>query len=114
MDHGEEGGPKQMSNRSKACAISAKVRKKAYIRDNGECIFCGASYPHMQIAHYIPRSQGGLGIIENVGVTCIYCHTKLDSGTNRKPMMKTFKLHLLKKHPNFKDKDRVYKNRWIA
>ncbi len=50
-----------MSKRSKACDISPKVKKKVWERDNHCCIICGSPYA-MPNAHYIARSQGGLGI----------------------------------------------------
>lgn len=65
-----------MNRRAKACAISQRVKTKVYERDNGICIYCGGQgAPN---AHYIRRSQGGLGIEQNIITLCIRCHKKYD------------------------------------
>ena len=75
------------SKRTKACEFSQEARTRIWNRDQG-CIFCQMNY-HMapeeftatkdlQIMHFIPRSQGGLGVPENGAVGCIYHHMLLD------------------------------------
>jgi 5-methylcytosine-specific restriction endonuclease McrA len=49
-----------MTDRTKALAISKEVKDAVFKRDGGKCILCGKS--GLAEAHYIPRSQGGLGI----------------------------------------------------
>ena len=67
-----------MSKRSNACDIKPKVKKVVYERDNGRCIICGKrGNPN---AHFIKRSQGGLGIEENVVTLCPDCHYQEDFG----------------------------------
>ena len=66
------------SKRAKACAISQKVKQKVYERDEGLCVICGR--PGLPEAHYIPRSQGGLGIEENIVTLCRSCHNDYDQG----------------------------------
>jgi len=74
------------SDRTKATDISNKARATVYGRDSIDgapcCIHCGS--PHsLQAAHYINRSQGGLGIPENLVLLCCAgrcCHQKFDSG----------------------------------
>lgn len=39
---------------------------------------CGR--PGIPEAHYIPRSAGGLGIVQNVVCLCRDCHNKFDHG----------------------------------
>lgn len=52
-----------MSKRSEACSISIKTKQIVYDRDNQKCIICGKYVPMSNAnAHYIKRSQGGLGI----------------------------------------------------
>ena len=34
----------------------------------------------LTLAHYIAKSQGGLGIEENLAVACIDCHAQYDHG----------------------------------
>lgn len=71
-----------MSKRSRACDISKKVKQKVWDRDNHQCIICGNPYA-MPNAHYIRRSQGGLGIEENVVTLCQKCHNDFDNGNKR-------------------------------
>lgn len=71
-----------MSKRSKACDISQKVKQNVWDRDNHQCIICGNPYA-MPNAHYIRRSQGGLGIEQNVVTLCQKCHSDFDNGNKR-------------------------------
>ena len=69
------------SKRSKACQISMKTKQIVWERDNRQCIFCGRWVSvHFANAHFIKRSQGGLGIPENVFTACTECHWKEDFG----------------------------------
>lgn len=68
-----------MSKRSNACEISTKVRQAVYMRDNGKCIICGSNRG-IPNAHFIKKSQGGLGIEENVVTMCPDCHYEEDFG----------------------------------
>lgn len=68
-----------MSKRSKACDITAKVRKEIHERDK-HCIMCGSHYG-LQIAHvFYNRSHGGLAVKENLALLCVKCHKQLDEG----------------------------------
>lgn len=72
-----------MSKRSRACEISQKVKKEVWLRDNCECIYCHIWVPMTCAnAHFIKRSQGGLGIPENVVTLCPQCHYEEDHGLN--------------------------------
>lgn len=48
-----------MHRRTKALQISPDVKRRVWERD-GRCILCHR--PGSPDAHYIPRSQGGLGV----------------------------------------------------
>lgn len=96
------------SERTKALAISAKVKKIVYERDGGRCVLCGSSQG-LPEAHYIPRSAGGLGIEENVVTLCRKCHNRLDQTCERAELLERVKAHLDIWYPNFLDADRVYK-----
>lgn len=67
------------SARTKACAISDKVKQIVGERDEWKCIICGK--PGTPDAHYIPRSDGGLGIEQNVVTLCWDCHREYDNGS---------------------------------
>lgn len=76
--------PKLTKNRARknACEIPKQVRMTVAIRDNGNCIFCGrAGIPN---AHLVKRSQGGLGIEQNIFTACLECHFEEDFGKNSK------------------------------
>jgi 5-methylcytosine-specific restriction endonuclease McrA len=63
--------------RTKATEIPKKVKEIVWKRDNESCIHCGR---HVTVfcanSHYIKRSQGGLGIPQNITTACPYCHNK--------------------------------------
>lgn len=74
-----------MSKRSKACEISQATKKKVWKRDNEHCIICGKWVPvSCANAHYIKRSQGGLGIEQNIVTMCPECHYEEDFGQDTK------------------------------
>lgn len=71
-----------MSKMSKACDITPAVKRKVWDRDGGCCIICGNPNASPN-AHYIRRSQGGLGVEQNVVTLCYKCHNALDNGDKR-------------------------------
>lgn len=100
------------SERSKATDFSLEVKKQMLERDNYHCIFC--SELNVTPAHYIPRSQGGLGIIENGVCLCVKCHQALDNGIAKNHLKEKVRRHLKRHYPNFKDEDRIYDRReWL-
>lgn len=95
------------SKRSKACEIPMSVKRRVAERDGFRCIFCGQRGD--PVAHYIPRSRGGLGIEENVITACWKCHLLMDSSTERKEYMEKAKEHLDMFYPGFPDEKRIYR-----
>jgi 5-methylcytosine-specific restriction endonuclease McrA len=77
---------KEMKHRrTKATDITKQVRMAVSLRDKGQCIICKRFVPTAcSNAHYIKRSQGGLGIEENVVTLCPECHFEEDHGQNTK------------------------------
>lgn len=74
-----------MSKRSNACDITQKVKEIVWNRDYHRCIFCEKYVPKTCAnAHFIKRSQGGLGIEENIVTLCPECHFEEDHGQNTK------------------------------
>lgn len=100
-----------MNNRTKATGISPLMREAVYRRDKGRCIFCGSTYG-LQCAHYIARSQGGLGIAQNLAMLCVNCHTALDNGNNtelRNLIKWRFESHLKACYPNWNESKLRYR-----
>ena len=84
--------------RSKATDISLKVRNEVKVRDEG-CIFCRMGYSiveptWIEIMHFIPRSQGGMGVPENLACGCAAHHRMLDASEHRKDMLQLFEWYL--------------------
>ena len=70
-----------MSKRSRACEIPKKVKEKVWLRDDKKCICCKKYVPiTCANAHFIKRSQGGLGIEQNIVTLCPRCHYEEDHG----------------------------------
>ena len=71
-----------MKKRTKDLDISKAVKDTVWERDGHRCVLC-LSPEAMPNAHYIPRSQGGLGIEENVVTLCRRCHNLYDNSPHR-------------------------------
>lgn len=96
-----------MSKRSQACDISKEVKEKVHRRDNGKCIICGsAGIPN---AHFVRRSQGGLGIEKNVVTLCYSCHNLYDNGSKREEFGIKIEKYLKKKYKEWKKEELIYK-----
>ena len=98
-----------MHKRTKACAISKKTKEEVYKRDNERCIFCGA--PGLPEAHVVPRSQGGLGIPQNIVTACRPCHDKMDNSLMRQQMLQKAAEHLKRFYSDWNEKDLIY-DKW--
>ena len=96
------------SKRSKACDISPAVRKEVVERDEGRCFICGSIYG-IQIAHYISRARGGLGIPQNLACLCYKCHHDYDNGKLHKEIKSLFKGHLRAKYEHWDETELIYK-----
>lgn len=100
-----------MSKRSNACDITPKVKSIVWNRDNRQCIYC---YKYVSMtyanAHYIKRSQGGLGIPENIVTLCPECHNEEDFGKNTKLYENYIKEYLKSIYgANWNEKKLIYK-----
>jgi 5-methylcytosine-specific restriction endonuclease McrA len=99
------------SARTKACDISPKVRQAVGDRDGWICILC--ERPGIPNGHYLPRSDGGLGIVENVVTLCPECHRLYDNGYDkdvnvREKMGAKIRVYLEEQYPGFPDEKRLY------
>lgn len=99
------------SKRSKATDIPKKVKEAVLKRDGGRCINkCGR--PGIPNAHYIRRSQNGLGIEQNVVCLCTQCHHDYDNGFKREEIGNNIKNYLKSIYgDSWNEKDLVY-DKW--
>lgn len=97
-----------MSKRSKACDISQKTKEIVWNRDNQSCIICGIYVTKTCAnAHYVKRSQGGLGIEQNIVTLCPYCHYEEDFGQNTKLYEQKIESYLKGKYGTNWDKSKL-------
>ena len=102
------------SKRSNACDISPKVRREVLLRDDNCCVLCNMGYLpsgdyRYEIAHLIPRSQGGLGVPENLVVLCKTHHDKFDNGIRRAISGALIRKYLRELYPGWKEDDLKFK-----
>lgn len=100
-----------MNNRTKATNISSKIRQEVEERDNHQCVFCHTTTDVRGEAHYIRRSQAGLGIPQNLLTVCRRCHRQLDEGHAKKLYRKRAKEYLQSKYPDWNEENLIY-NKW--
>lgn len=98
-----------MHKRTKAVAIPQKVREAVEERDGYCCIFCGKK--GQGNAHFINRSQGGLGIEENLVTACWPCHSAMDNGQAGKLYRMQAEEYLKSKYPDW-DKSKLVYDKW--
>lgn len=99
-----------MSKRSKACEVSQATKKKVWNRDNERCIICRKWVPvSCANAHYIKRSQGGLGIEQNIVTMCPECHYQEDFGQDTQLYENKIKTYLKSKYKDWKEENLIYK-----
>ena len=107
-DHLIFRGIKMKSARSKATDIPKSVKEAVEKRDHGKCIICGKR--GVGNSHFIRRSQGGLGIEENVATMCHECHHVYDNGfgIERQLITELFEGYLQEQYPDWDKSKLVY------
>lgn len=76
------------------------------------CVYCGAAAPQplaYSNAHYIARSQGGLGDERNGLTLCPICHRRYDQTTERMKMREFFRDYLQSKYEGWNEEDLIYR-----
>lgn len=96
------------SRRTKACDIPMKVKKIVWERDKQSCILCGRR-DALPSCHYIPRSQNGLGIEQNIVTLCWRCHQEYDNSAKRQRLKEYLKQYLQSKYKDWSEEDLVYR-----
>lgn len=106
-----------MKARTKALAIPPKVKRAVALRDAVEgypcCILCGQPAPTdnqtaYSCCHFIPRSQGGLGIEENILTLCPKCHAEFDQGRNREGLKAILRSYLKERYSDWSEDKLIY------
>ena len=97
-----------MRKRTKALAISREVKDAVWERDKHCCVWCGSPFAEPN-AHYIARSQGGLGIEKNILTLCRECHRRYDQTAHRKIMRRFFRDYLKDKYADWDEDSLVYR-----
>ena len=70
-----------MRPETKATAISPEVKRIVWERDGKQCTLCQKYVPvSCACAHVVRRSQGGMGVEENIVTLCPECHREADEG----------------------------------
>lgn len=110
-----------MTKRTRKLQFDKKTKEAIIQRDYGTCLFCNMSYKMdsssdiayeiKDIMHFIPRSQGGLGIEQNGVLGCRYHHMLLDNGNKglRDEMLKIMEEHLKMSYPGWNREEIIYK-----
>lgn len=107
-----------MKKRTKALQFDSKTKLRIVNRDH-ECVFCKMGYATpgaepldvyiKDIMHFINKSQGGLGIMENGALGCRYHHHLFDDGNEgmRDQMKQDLEAYLKDLYPEW-DKEKLY------
>lgn len=96
-----------MHKRTKATSITPAVRRAVEERDGYCCVFCGRA--GRGEAHFIKRSQGGLGIEQNILTVCRACHHQMDDGLARELYLIKAESYLKRHYPEWDKESLVYK-----
>lgn len=97
-----------MHRQTKATSISSKTKAEVYARDFRRCVLCGSIYagPH---CHFVRRSQGGLGIPENIWTGCQTCHEAFDSESTDGPLHNQMREYFRKLYPDWNEGKMKYR-----
>lgn len=106
-----------MRARTKNLGITTRTKEEVAERDSFAgwpcCIVCGLPAPvnnrlAFSNAHYISRSQGGLGVERNILTLCPGCHVRYDQTTERETLKAFFGRYLKSKYPDWDESTLVY------
>lgn len=98
--------------------FSKAVKQRIAARDSFDghpcCINCGKPAPPenplaFSNAHFIPRSQLGLGVEENGLSLCPDCHRRYDQTTDREELRSYFREYLMDHYPDWDESRLIYR-----
>lgn len=98
-----------MHKMTKATRITPKVKEAVKIRDRGMCVLC--ERPGDPVAHVVRRSQGGMGVEQNIVCLCPQCHRDFDEGRAefRQSAYVRIVAHLKGFYPDWNRDDMIYR-----
>lgn len=99
---------KRMHTRTRRLDITPRVKEEVWERDGGRCILCGTSEAAPN-AHYIARSQGGLGIARNIVTLCGRCHDRYDNSPERPAIKEEIRAYLMSQYDDWEEDALVYR-----
>lgn len=97
-----------MNRRTKATSIPQAVKAAVWGRDNHRCIICHNPQA-MPVSHIVRRSQGGLGIVENIVTMCQSCHMRYDQSTDREMLDACIEAYMRDIYPDWDRSKLIYK-----
>ena len=97
-----------MHRQTKHTAIQKDVKKAVYDRDGGRCVLCGKTYHAEPNAHIVARSQGGLGIEQNIVTLCDACHFRYDQTAERHVLRVQLEQYIRGFYPEWTENDVTY------
>lgn len=68
-----------MRKETKRTGIPGTVKEVVFARDDHKCVLCWSA-EGVPNAHVVRRSQGGLGVEQNIVTLCPACHRAFDEG----------------------------------
>ena len=105
-----------MRKDTKARDFDRKAKEAISQRDSIDgwtcCVYCGAAAPAplaWSNAHFIARSQSGLGVPENGLTLCPACHMRYDQSTHRAEDREYYREYLKSKYDNWNEEALVYR-----
>jgi 5-methylcytosine-specific restriction endonuclease McrA len=107
-----------MHKRTKALAIPPLVKMAVAKRDSIDghpcCVLCGLPAPAdnptaFSCCHYIARSQGGVGVEENILTLCPTCHRKYDQSATRAALRPVLRRYLKEHYEHWREEDLTYR-----
>ena len=108
-----EGLRKDTKERNFSREVKYAISERDSIEGWPCCVYCGAAAPEplaWSNAHFIARSQGGLGVPENGLTLCPICHQRYDQTTARMRMREFFREYL-KRHYDEWDESKLIQRR---
>ena len=92
-------------------AVRQAVMKRDSLDGAPCCIYCG-SPKFIELAHYVPRSRGGMGVESNLACLCHKCHEALDNGSDirkARDIKMVFKDWMVRCYPGWTEEGQVYR-----